>query len=84
MALHGCTQNAQLYADNSGLTKFADQNGFLLVFAETTAANNLNKCFNWFQSADTRRGQGEVASVRQMVAKAVSAYGADPTRTYGS
>ena len=82
VALHGCTQSAQLYADNSGLTKFADRYGFLLVFAETTTSNNLNKCFNWFQSADTGRGQGEVASIRQMVAKAGSAYGGDPSRTY--
>ncbi|TGA96769.1 PHB depolymerase family esterase [Streptomyces sp. MZ04] len=82
VALHGCTQSAQIYADNSGLTKFADQYGFLLVFAETTTSNNINKCFNWFQSGDTQRGQGEAASIRQMVAKAGSAYGGDPARTY--
>ncbi|MEV0776534.1 PHB depolymerase family esterase [Streptomyces sp. NPDC050428] len=80
VALHGCTQSAQIYADNSGLTTFADRNGFLLVFAETTSLNNANKCFNWFQTADIRRGQGEAASVRQMVAHAVSAYGADAGR----
>lgn len=80
VALHGCTQSAQIYADNSGLTTFADRHGFLLVFAETTSANNANKCFNWFQTADIRRGQGEAASIRQMVAHAVSAYGADAGR----
>ncbi|MGW2261355.1 extracellular catalytic domain type 1 short-chain-length polyhydroxyalkanoate depolymerase [Streptomyces sp. NPDC001780] len=81
-ALHGCTQNAQVYADNSGLTELADRHGFLLVFAQTTATNNLNKCFNWFQSGDNRRGQGEAASIRQMAAYTVSAYGADAGRTY--
>lgn len=80
VALHGCTQSAQIYADNSGLTAFADRHGFLLVLAETTSANNANKCFNWFQAADIRRGQGEAASIRQMVAHAVSAYGADAGR----
>ncbi|MFC8828844.1 PHB depolymerase family esterase [Streptomyces sp. NPDC057137] len=80
VALHGCTQSAQIYADNSGLTTFADRHGFLLVLAETTSLNNANKCFNWFQAADIGRGQGEAASVRQMVAHAVSAYGADPGR----
>ncbi|POX57284.1 esterase [Streptomyces sp. Ru71] len=81
-ALHGCTQNAQAYADHSGLPRFADQYGFLLVFAETTSSNNANSCFNWFQSGDNRRGQGEAASIRQMAAHAVSAYGADARRTY--
>ncbi|TQK50948.1 poly(hydroxyalkanoate) depolymerase family esterase [Streptomyces sp. SLBN-118] len=82
VALHGCTQSAQVYADNSGLTTFADRHGFLLVFAETTSANNVSSCFNWFQTADNRRGQGEAASVRQMVAYAESAYGGDAARTY--
>ncbi|MFF5438995.1 alpha/beta hydrolase family esterase [Streptomyces achromogenes] len=82
VALHGCTQNAQVYADNSGLPRLADQDGFLLVLAETGTANNVNKCFNWFQSGDNRRGQGEALSVRQMVNHAVTAYGADPGRVY--
>ncbi|MGW0908380.1 extracellular catalytic domain type 1 short-chain-length polyhydroxyalkanoate depolymerase [Streptomyces sp. NPDC002853] len=84
VAMHGCSQNAQLYADNAGLTKFADQHGFLLVFPEQTSANNSSKCFNWFQPGDTRRGQGEAASIRQMVGHAVSAYGADPEQAYAT
>ncbi|MEW1926891.1 PHB depolymerase family esterase [Streptomyces sp. NPDC088360] len=82
VALHGCTQSAQLYADNAGLVKFADQYGFLLVFPEQTSANNSSKCFNWFQPGDTRRGQGEAASIRQMVAHAAAAYGTDPERVH--
>ncbi|MBL1084596.1 PHB depolymerase family esterase [Streptomyces actinomycinicus] len=82
VALHGCTQNAQVYADNSGLPQRAEHDGFLLVLAETGTANNPNKCFNWFQTTDNRRGQGEALSIRQMVAHAVTAYGADPQRVY--
>ncbi|UYQ60472.1 alpha/beta hydrolase family esterase [Streptomyces peucetius] len=82
VALHGCTQSAQVYADNSGLTTFADRHGFLLVLAGTTSANNINSCFNWFQATDNRRGQGEAASIRQMAAYAEAAYGADPARTF--
>lgn len=82
VALHGCTQGAQVYADNSGLPQLADRDGFLLVLAETSTANNASKCFNWFQTGDNRRGQGEALSVRQMVSRAVTAYGADPQRVY--
>jgi poly(hydroxyalkanoate) depolymerase family esterase len=82
VALHGCTQNAQVYADNSGLPRLADRDGFLLVFAETSSANNPSQCFNWFQTTDNRRGQGEALSVRQMVSQAVTSYGADPQRVY--
>ncbi|MFJ4327996.1 alpha/beta hydrolase family esterase [Streptomyces tricolor] len=82
VALHGCTQNAQVYADHSGLPQLADRAGFLLVLAETGTANNASKCFNWFQAGDNRRGQGEALSVRQMVSHAVTAHGADPRRVY--
>ncbi|MCF4136843.1 PHB depolymerase family esterase [Streptomyces sp. Tue 6430] len=82
IALHGCTQNAQGYADHSGLPLLADRYGFLVVLAETTSSNNPNKCFNWFQATDNRRGRGEAASIRQMAAHAVSAHGADPRRIH--
>ncbi|WP_371673756.1 PHB depolymerase family esterase [Streptomyces sp. NBC_00289] len=82
IALHGCTQNAQVYADNSGLPQLADRDKFLLVLAETTTSNNLNKCFTWFQGTDNQRGQGEALSIRQMAGHAVSAYGVDSRRVY--
>ncbi|WP_020666540.1 extracellular catalytic domain type 1 short-chain-length polyhydroxyalkanoate depolymerase [Amycolatopsis nigrescens] len=82
VALHGCTQNAQTYADNSGLTKFADQHKFLLVFAEQSTGNNLNRCFNWFQAGDIDRGHGEAASIGNMAGHAVSKLGGDGDRVY--
>jgi len=52
------------------------------VFPEQTSANNANKCFNWFQTSDATRGQGEALSVKQMVDYAVTHYGSDPHRVY--
>lgn len=82
VALHGCTQNAQDYADHSGLTKFADQHGFLLVFAEQSTSNNMNGCFNWFESGDISRGKGEAASIKNMVDHTVSQFGGNADRVY--
>ncbi|MFC9887209.1 extracellular catalytic domain type 1 short-chain-length polyhydroxyalkanoate depolymerase [Streptomyces pilosus] len=82
VALHSCGQNARTYADHSGLTELADRHGFLVVFAETTRANNAGTCFNWFQPADNRRGRGEAESIRQMAAHTVSAHGADAGRIH--
>ncbi|NJP88842.1 PHB depolymerase family esterase [Nonomuraea sp. FMUSA5-5] len=82
--LHGCTQNADGYFTNSGWRKYADQWGFTLVLAQTGSANNSTGCFNWFQTGDTTRGQGEAASIRSMVSYAVSTYGSDPRRVHVS
>lgn len=82
VALHGCAQSAGDYYAHSGWPKFADEYGFAVVFPQTTSANNLTSCFNWFDSSESTRGRGEAASVVQMVNQAVAQYGSDTHRVY--
>ena len=82
--LHGCTQNANAYYTNSGWKKFADQWRFALIFPEQKSGNNANSCFNWFETGDTARGQGEALSIKQMVDHARSTYGTAANRVYVS
>ncbi len=82
VVLHGCTQNASLYNRGSGWSELADRHGFAVLFPEQTRSNNHNLCFNWYQSADRRRGQGEPASIAQMVRHMVATHGLDPARVY--
>ncbi|MFD9636066.1 extracellular catalytic domain type 1 short-chain-length polyhydroxyalkanoate depolymerase, partial [Streptomyces violascens] len=82
VALHGCTQSADDYYSHSGWPKYADMYGFALVFPQTTSSNNANSCFNWYQSSDYTRGQGEALSIKQMVDYAKSHYGSNPGRVY--
>ncbi|XVX22118.1 extracellular catalytic domain type 1 short-chain-length polyhydroxyalkanoate depolymerase [Actinomycetota bacterium] len=80
--LHGCTQDAATYFAGSGWREMADRHGFALVLAQQSSGNNANKCFNWFESGDITRGQGEAASIAAMVDHAVASYGSDPKRVY--
>jgi len=82
VVLHGCTQNADAYDEGSGWSEVARKNGFALLFPEQIRANNPNLCFNWFQTGDTRRGQGEAASVHAMVGSMCDAHAIDPARIY--
>lgn len=82
--LHGCTQNANTYFTNSGWRKYADQWKFALIVPEQKSGNNSNSCFNWFESGDTARGQGEALSIKQMVDHAKSNYGTAAGRVYVS
>ncbi|UNZ18624.1 PHB depolymerase family esterase [Streptomyces sp. 891-h] len=82
VVLHGCTQNAAAYFDGAGWKRAADEHGFTVVAPQQETANNANRCFNWFQSADTRRGSGEALSVRQMVDRTVEDLDADSSRVY--
>lgn len=82
VALHGCTQDASGYLAGSGWRELADRNSITVVLPQQSTANNSSRCFNWFQSSDATRGQGEVASIASMVQHAVTAYDADPARVY--
>ena len=82
VVLHGCTQTAADYDRGAGWSTLADRYGFVLLFPEQQRANNPNGCFNWFRPSDVRRGQGEVASIRQMIERCVRDYGVDLNRIF--
>ncbi|MEV4657726.1 PHB depolymerase family esterase [Micromonospora sp. NPDC049301] len=82
--LHGCTQNASGYFANSGWQKYADQWKFALIVPQQPSGNNANSCFNWFETGDTARGQGEALSIKQMVDHAKANFGVDGARVFVS
>ncbi|MFJ2236686.1 alpha/beta hydrolase family esterase [Streptomyces sp. NPDC087859] len=83
VALHGCTQNAAGYGTGSGWTQLADRWGFSVVLPQQQSANNASLCFDWFQSGDMARGQGEAASVAQMVERQVGDVSGGPVYVTG-
>ncbi|MGW2083067.1 alpha/beta hydrolase family esterase [Streptomyces sp. NPDC001939] len=82
VALHGCTQNASGYGTGSGWTELADRWGFSVVLPQQQSGNNASSCFNWFQAGDIERGQGEAASVAQMVDRQLADASGDPAKVY--
>jgi poly(hydroxyalkanoate) depolymerase family esterase len=82
VALHGCTQAATDYYGHSGWPQLADEWGFAVVFPQTSSSNNSLSCFSWFDSTKDTRGNGEAASVTQMVSYAESHYGSDSHRVF--
>lgn len=82
VAMHGCTQTASDYYAHSGWPALADRWRFEVVFPQQSSANNWLSCFNWFSLADDTRGNGEAASIKSMVDKAIADHGSDRTRVY--
>jgi poly(hydroxyalkanoate) depolymerase family esterase len=82
VALHGCGQGGAEYASRAGWTTLAERHRFAVVAPQQTAANNPNRCFNWFNRAYVVRGQGEVASIAAMIDWIIKTEACDPTRIY--
>ena len=82
VVLHGCTQRAGSHARAAGWVALADRLGFAVLAPEQNSGNNANRCFNWFEPADTARGSGEAGSIHAMIQHAVKAHGLDATRVF--
>ena len=82
VVLHGCGQTAAGYDHGTGWSALADEHGFALVFPEQQKANNPQGCFNWFETGDIRRDQGEARSIRAMVERMVADHGIDRARIF--
>ncbi len=82
VVLHGCTQRAAAFAQDTGWLALADRFGFAVLAPEQSTANNMNRCFNWFVPESTRRGGGEVASIAGMIGYLVQTHGLDPARVF--
>lgn len=82
VALHGCSQTAANYDAETGWQLFADRFRFALLLPQQQSANNSSGCFNWFETVDTTRGQGEALSIKQMVDRMIADHGTAASRIY--
>ncbi|QOL26051.1 PHB depolymerase family esterase [Thalassotalea sp. LPB0316] len=65
--LHGCVQNGQQFASDSGFVALANERAFNLLVPQQSPSNNIQSCFNWFSSQDIERDQGELLSLKNMI-----------------
>lgn len=82
VALHGCTQSASSYDNETGWAKFAEKAQFALLLPEQQWSNNQNLCFNWFKPGASKRNQGEALSIKQMIDKMKKDHAIDTKRVY--
>src|ERR1700761_3036299 len=82
VALHGCTQTADVFRQLSGWDAEAESKGFIVLFPQQSSSRNSQDCWNWFQSADMQRGSGEPSMIDGMVTTIEHQYSVDTQRVY--
>jgi len=65
--LHGCVQQGQSLAEQTGFVSLAEQHNFTLLVPQQSERNNVTSCFNWFSEQDSEKDQGEVLSIKNMI-----------------
>lgn len=82
VVLHGCGQTGQGYDSGTGWSQLAAQCGFAVLAIKQRRLNNPGTCFNWFMTRDTRRGEGEAASIAAAIQHMIQMHGLDAGRVF--
>ncbi|SMD34629.1 esterase, PHB depolymerase family [Reichenbachiella faecimaris] len=84
LVMHGCTQTASSYSNESDWNSLADTYKFYVIHAQQKSANNSSECFNWFETGDISRGYGEAASLKNMTDYMKNNYSIDNGRVFAT
>lgn len=82
VVVHGCTQSAEMIANETGWNKLADSLNLIIVYPEQKQINNATKCYNYFIGYKAKKDKGEVASIKQMIDYSLSNYFIDSTKIF--
>lgn len=80
--LHGCTQNPDDFATGTRMNTLAEERTFLVAYPAQAQNANMQKCWNWFQAADQKRGRGEPSIIAGITGQIIDEYNVAGGRVY--
>ena len=75
VVLHGCNQSVKDAALGTEVNAYAERAGFVALYPEQSAADNLRLCWNWFQPRHQARGFGEPAAIARITERVLGGRG---------
>ncbi len=80
--LHGCTQSPDDFAAGTGMNALAAAQGFLVAYPAQARTANISKCWNWFNTENQHRDQGEAALIAGITRQIMTDFAVRPGRVY--
>ncbi|WP_432787079.1 hypothetical protein AAEX37_01161 [Oligella sp. MSHR50489EDL] len=79
--LHGCEQNASVFAQGSQINVFAQKFGFMVLYPEQSKKNNLAQCWRWFSLTEDA-GIAETNTIIELIDHIAENYKIHPSRKF--
>jgi poly(hydroxyalkanoate) depolymerase family esterase len=79
--LHGCSQDAAVFAAGTRMNAIAEEHGCAVLYPEQSTSANPLRCWNWFDS-DVGRGAGEASLVVRLVQEVMRREAVDARQVY--
>jgi poly(hydroxyalkanoate) depolymerase family esterase len=79
--LHGCSQDAQSFADGTRMNELAERRRFIVLYPEQSRQANPLACWNWFHR-DLDHKDGEAARIAALIRSICLRYPIDRSRVY--
>lgn len=79
--LHGCDQNASVFAQGSQMNVYAQKYNFMVLYPQQSKKNNFSQCWRWY-SLDQDSGLAEVNTIMELITQTVKKYKIDPNNVF--
>ena len=76
--LHACGQDADDFATGTRMNEVAGELGFIVAYPEQLADANPARCWNWYDAAHQRRGEGEPSLIAGITRDVMANHNVDP------